>query len=128
MIFYDIHLIIITWQIRKYLQGFFPGGSEDKASACNVGDPGLIPWLERSPGEGNAMYSSTLAWRIPWTEEPGRLQSMGVTKSWTRLSNFNFTSQGFSSLILDLCLLVIIETLWSSPYNCCKKLENLGYL
>ena len=31
----------------------FPGGSDSKASACNVGDPGLIPGLGRSPGEGN---------------------------------------------------------------------------
>ena len=31
----------------------FPGGSDGKASACNAGDPGLIPGLERSPGEGN---------------------------------------------------------------------------
>ena len=38
-----------------------------------------------------APHSSTLAWRIPWTEEPGGLQSHGVAKSWTRLSNFTFT-------------------------------------
>ena len=31
----------------------FPGGADGKASACNVGDPGLIPGLGRSPGEGN---------------------------------------------------------------------------
>ena len=31
----------------------FPGGSDDKASACNAGDPGLIPGSGRSPGEGN---------------------------------------------------------------------------
>ena len=31
------------------------------------------------------------AWRIPWTEEPGGLQSFGVSKSWTRLSDFTFT-------------------------------------
>ena len=31
----------------------FPGGSDGKASACNAGDPGLIPGLGRSPGEGN---------------------------------------------------------------------------
>ena len=37
-----------------------------------------------------APHSSTLAWRIPWMEEPGRLQH-GVTKSWTRLSDFTFT-------------------------------------
>ena len=30
-----------------------------------------------------ATHFSTLAWKIPWTEEPGRLQSMGVSKSWT---------------------------------------------
>ena len=35
-----------------------------------------------------ATHSSILAWKIPWTEEPGRLQSMGVAKSWTLLSYF----------------------------------------
>ena len=50
-----------------------PGGSEVKASAFNVGDLGLIPGLGRSPGEGNGTHSSILAWRIPWTEEPGEL-------------------------------------------------------
>ena len=40
-----------------------------------------------------ATHSSTLAWKIPWTEEPGRLQSMGVTKSRTQLSDFAFTFQ-----------------------------------
>ena len=35
-----------------------------------------------------ATHSSALAWKIPWTEEPGRLQSMG---SWTRLNDFTFT-------------------------------------
>ena len=37
-----------------------------------------------------APHSSTLAWKIPWTEEPGRLQSMG-SQSQTQLSNFTFT-------------------------------------
>ena len=36
--------------------------------------------------KGMATYSSILAWRIPWTEEPGGLQSMG-SQSWTQLSN-----------------------------------------
>ena len=35
--------------------------------------------------------SSTLAWKIPWMEEPGRLQSMGSLRVKTRLSNFTFT-------------------------------------
>ena len=37
-----------------------------------------------------ATFSSTLAWKIPWTEERGRLPSMG-SQSWTRLSDFTFT-------------------------------------
>jgi len=37
-----------------------------------------------------APHSNTLAWKTPWMEEPGRLQSMG-SLSWTRLSNFTFT-------------------------------------
>ena len=35
--------------------------------------------------------SSTLVWKIPWMEEPGRLQSKGVAEGWTRLSDFTFT-------------------------------------
>ena len=38
-----------------------------------------------------APHSNTLAWKIPWMEEPGRLQSMGVAKSWTQLSDFTLT-------------------------------------
>ena len=38
-----------------------------------------------------ATHSTTLAWKIPWTEEHGGLQSMGVTKSRTQLSDFIFT-------------------------------------
>ena len=49
------------------------GGSGGKESTCNAGDLGSIPGLGRSPGEGNATHSSILAWRIPWTEEPGGL-------------------------------------------------------
>ena len=54
----------------------FPGGSDSKESACNAGDPGLIPESGRSPGEGIGYPPQYSAWRIPWTEEPGRLQSM----------------------------------------------------
>ena len=38
-----------------------------------------------------APHSSTLAWKIPWAEEPGRLQSMGSQRVRTRLSDFPFT-------------------------------------
>ena len=49
----------------------FPGGSDGKASACNVGDPGLIPGQEDPLEKEMATHSSVLAWRIPWMEEPG---------------------------------------------------------
>ena len=39
-----------------YIERGFPGGSEGKASACNVGDLGSIPGSGRSPGEGNGKF------------------------------------------------------------------------
>ena len=54
-----------------------PGGSDGKLSAYNVGDLGSIPGLGRSPGKEMATHSSTLAWKIPWMEKLGGLQSMG---------------------------------------------------
>ena len=46
-------------------------------SSGNLRDGGLIPRLGRSPEEGLAVHSGTRACRIPWTEEPGGLQSIG---------------------------------------------------
>ena len=45
-----------------------------------------------------ATPSSILAWRIPWTEEPDGLQSMGVAKSWIQLSNFHSLTPLFCPL------------------------------
>ena len=50
------------------------------ASAGDIRDTGSTPGPGRSPGEGMATHSSVLAWRIPWTEDPGRLQSIGSHK------------------------------------------------
>ena len=55
----------------------FPGGSEGKVSAYNAGDLGLIPGSGRSLKKEMATHSRILAWKIPWMEEPGRVQSMG---------------------------------------------------
>ena len=55
----------------------FPHSSVGKECACNAGDLGSIPESGRFPGEGNGNHPSILAWRIPWTEEPGGLQSTG---------------------------------------------------
>ena len=56
-------------------------------SACNAGDLGSTPGLGRSLEKEMATHSSTLAWKIPRTEELGRLQSRGL-QSETRLSDF----------------------------------------
>ena len=65
---------------QRYMD--FPSDSDGKKSACNAGDPGSIPGLGRSLGERNGYTFSILAWRIPWTQEPSRLQSMRL-QSWT---------------------------------------------
>ena len=52
----------------------FPGSSDGKASAYNVGGSGFDPWVRKIPLEkGMATHPSILAWIIPWTEEPGGL-------------------------------------------------------
>jgi len=61
----------------------FPSASVGKEPACNVEDArgiGSIPGLGRSPGEGHSNHSSILVWRIPWTEEPGELQTMELQR------------------------------------------------
>ena len=55
----------------------FSGGLDGKESVCNALDLGSILWSGRSLQKGMATHSSILAWKIPWTEETGGLQSMG---------------------------------------------------
>ena len=69
-------LIPLALDLQKFRKDLgFPGGSDGKESSCNA-------WVQ-SLGQENplekemAMHSSILAWKIPWTEEPGGLQSMG---------------------------------------------------
>ena len=89
----------------------FPGGSDDKASAYNVGDQGLISGSGRYPGEenGNPLQYSCL-------EEPGRLYIVhGVTKSWTRLKDFTF-----------MVILFLVSE--ESPYCFPWQLHNFTFL
>ena len=84
----------------------FPGGADGKASAHNVGDLGSILGSGRSSGEGNGTtHSSVLAWEILWTEEPGRLQSMGSERvgynSATSLSLKKWQTQNLSPKLTD---------------------------
>ena len=66
-----------------FLIRVFPDGSSGKESACNAGDTGdrdLIAGSGRSLEKEMATHSSVLAWKTPWTEEPGGLQSMGLQR------------------------------------------------
>ena len=56
------------------------GGSDGKASAYNMGDSVPIPGREDPLEKEMATHSSTLAWKMPWMEKPGRLQSMGLQR------------------------------------------------
>ena len=73
----------ITIRIAKR----FPGGSDGKQSACNVGDLGLILGLGRSLGEDMATHSSILAWRTPMDKGAWQATVHGVAKSQIQLSN-----------------------------------------
>ena len=64
----------------------FPGGSLVKNLPANAGEMGSIPSWEDALEKEMAIHSSILAWEIPWTEEPGRPQSIGSQKSQTQLS------------------------------------------
>ena len=58
----------------------FPCGASGKEPICqcrSLKRYGFDPWVEDPLEQGMTTHSSILAWRIPWTEEPGRLQSMG---------------------------------------------------
>ena len=82
---------VLSNNIANQLLGF-PGISDGKESACNAGDKrNIVPSLgQKDPlKKGMATHSSILAWRIPWTEELGRLQSIalhGVGHNWSNLA------------------------------------------
>ena len=109
----------------------FPGSSAGKKSTCNAGDPSWITGSGRSPEEGVAQmvknlppvwdtwvqslvwedpleegiatHSSILAWRLPWTEEPGRLQPMGLQ----RIGHEWVTRNKYLFLYWSLCLCLL---------------------
>ena len=84
ILFIENYFIIKLWAIFctniDVLLGF-SHGSVVKNLPANAGDAASIPGWKDPLKKGMATYSSILAWEIPWTEEPGRLQSMGLQKS-----------------------------------------------
>ena len=67
---------------------WFPGGSDGKASAYNAGDPGSIPGLGRSPGEGNGNPLQYSCQENPMNGGACQVTVHGVAKNRTQLSNF----------------------------------------
>ena len=73
-------------QYGKHEKQGFPGGSDGKESVCSAGDPGSVPRLRRSPGEGNG-YPLQYSWlEKPMDRGTSQATVHGVTKSWTLLS------------------------------------------
>ena len=71
----------------------FPGSSDGKASAYNVGDLGSIPGSGRSPGEGNDNPLQYSCLENPRDRGAWGATVQGVAKSWTRLSDFSSSAQ-----------------------------------
>ena len=69
----SVLVCIYSWGLPRWLSG--------KEPTCLCRRRGFDPWIGKDPlEEGMATHSSTLTWKIPWTEEPGGLQSMGRKK------------------------------------------------
>ena len=106
---YFLRVAVEAWERGVFvyiLQPTFPAGSVSKESACIAGDPGSIPELGRSPGEGNGNPLQYSCLKIPWREELVGYTPRGskesdhrVAKSWTRLSDFTFTTCGQTRLL-----------------------------
>ena len=86
------------------------------ASAGAIRDTGSIPEWEDPLEEGMATHSSVLACRIPWTEDPGRLQSIGSQKSWTLLKGLSMAQHSMVSVLI----------FWFQALYCCQKIITLG--
>ena len=131
----------IRWWVNKhilsicYILYIFPSGSDSKASVCNAGDPGSIPGLGRSPGEGHGSPLQYSCLENPMDPEPGRLPSMGsqrVGQDWAislctlyilyalcQMLEIQYQKKEASFLPLREYPTVIILLLvdWNSPYH-----------
>ena len=106
MVFRRNCVVVERWQA-------FPGGLEGKASTCNAGDPGSFPESEDPLEKKMTPHSSTLAWKIPWTEEPGRLQSMGSQ----RVGHDWVTSLHFRKMTKLFLIFITLFPLLTFPFD-----------
>ena len=114
---------IIVLTIRSFLSKvmslFFntPGVTSGKESACQCRihkRSGFDPESGRSPRLGHEIHSNILAWKIPWSEEPGRLWSVGLPRVWHDWSNAAHTNARFVIAFLPRSKSLLISWLQSS--------------
>ena len=82
--------ILLLFYVLFFCPWAFPGGSNGKESACNVGDLGSIPGLGRFPREGNGYPLQYFGLKNSMDRGAWQATIHGVAKSWTQLSNFHF--------------------------------------
>ena len=80
----------------------FPGGSDGKESACNAGDPGSVPGLERSPGEGHGNPLQYSCLENPTDREAWLATVRRVAKSQTQLKKFSMHRRAVNTLFAPL--------------------------
>ena len=90
----------------------FAGGSNGKESAYNARGPGSSPRSGRPLEKGMATHSSILAWRTPWTEEPGGPQSIGSQSVRHDLATNTFTFTYVQGVVVSI---VTITEFMRSP-------------
>ena len=98
-------VMLDNWSFRNFcfsrnlwIEPGFPCGSDSKKSTFSAGDLGSILGSGRPLEKGMATHSSIPAWRIPWTEESGGLQSMGSQRDTEQLSYDMTWTEPFSSI------------------------------
>ena len=117
------HIYVEDITINKYIliQGF-SGGSEVKASACNVGDLSSFPGLGRSPGEGNGNPLQYSSLENPMDRGAWSATVHRVAKSWTRLSDFTYLFKSFTKFTPVLNLLFFSFFLGTENKNICASM------
>ena len=75
--------LFYSFFIAEWFHYGFPWWPSGKECICQAGDTGLTPGSGRTPGEGNGTPLQYSCWKVPWTEQSGGLQSMGLNNSGT---------------------------------------------
>ena len=76
-------VLFYSFFIAEWFHHGFPWWPGGKECICQAGDTGLTPGSGRTPGEGNGTPLQYSCWKVPWTEQSGGLQSMGLNNSGT---------------------------------------------